>query len=356
MPSKIPVFQISSLANFFSPQRKNNYRPNLLHPDHLLVLGFMAVGFFALIQTVRFFPTLHNSVLGFQSSITIEEVVAHTNQKRQEQGLPPLTVNTQLSAAALAKAQDMLDNQYWAHTSPTGKKPWDFIKSANYHYKVAGENLARDFSHTNDMMSAWMDSPTHRANILNDRYEQIGVALVYGKLEGFDTALVVQMFGAPVSGTAQVGDGTVSEDTSQTSSAPAHNPVLAIDQSDSAEPEPAAALPPGDRQSTGQKQTETVIQTSSNDQAINLADSQDNLVTKQAVQPARSGSPIFTPLELTKVIFLAVVMMVILTLVYDSIVIGNKKNMRLVGENLGHIILFISVAFLMIIFKGGFLR
>lgn len=355
MPSKILFFNLSSLSVFFVPQRKNNYRPKLLHPDFLLVIGCMAIGFFSLIQSVKFFPNLHNSVLGFQSSITIEEVVALTNEKRQEQGLAPLIVNTKLSAAALAKAQDMLDNQYWAHTSPTGKKPWDFIKSANYQYVVAGENLARDFSQTDDMMRAWMESPTHRANIMNDRYEQIGVALVYGKLENFDTVLVVQMFGAPVSGTAQVGEGSVSGDISQTSSMPAHNPVLAIDQNDQNQAENNANLPPGDRQAIGQKQTVDMTPASSSKEAVNLAQTQDILVVS-STRSLNSASSIFTPLKLTKMIFLAVVMMVILTLLYDSIIIGNKKNMRLVGENLGHIILFITIAFLMIIFKGGFLR
>ncbi|GEM_PF-200359 len=356
MPSKTSGFHISSFVNFFSPQRKNNYRPRLLHPNNLLVLGFIALGFFTLIQTVRFFPSLHNSVLGFQSNITIEEVIAHTNQQRQEQGLSPLSVNTQLSAAALAKAQDMLDNQYWAHTSPGGKKPWDFIKAANYSYLVAGENLARDFSRTNDMMRAWMNSPTHRANILNDQYKQIGVALVYGKLEGFDTVLVVQMFGAPVTGTAQVGEGAVSGDTSQVSSIPAHNPILAIDQSDLLETQQLVSLSSEDNPAVDQEQFETTVHSSSKDQVGNLADNSETPITQQAKLQVNSSAPLFTPLEITKVIFLFVVMMVVLTLIYDSFVIGNKKNMRLVGENFGHIILFICVAFLMIIFKGGFVK
>ena len=205
---------LAHLAHLFTPRRSNNHRPKILHPDFLVYLGITAVGFFALVNTFRFFPSLHNSVLGFASDITVDQVVTYTNQQRSKQGLQPLTLNTQLSAAALAKAQDMLDHQYWAHTSPQGKEPWDFIKSAQYSYQVAGENLARDFHTTTAMVKAWMASPTHKANIMNAKYEEIGVAVVNGKLEGFETTLVVQMFGKPraaVASKPDVGDAGIAK-------------------------------------------------------------------------------------------------------------------------------------------------
>jgi len=326
----INMKSLSVIYHYLVPQRSNNYRPQLLHPDSFLVLSFIAIGFFALIQTVKFFPALQNSVLGFTSNITIEDVINYTNQERAKQNLKPLRANPQLSAAALAKAQDMLDNQYWAHTSPTGKKPWDFIKATNYQYRVAGENLARDFSRIDEMMRAWMASPTHQANILNADYEEIGIAIVYGKLEGFDTALVVQMFGTPATQASQVGDSAVS-DANQTQIVTVQNPIQAVpDQS-----------------------REVVSQADFTVDGV----TRSNVLSghRLSIEKLRHA-PLFSPLDLTKIIFLAVIILVALTLIYDSFVIGNRKNMRLVGKNLGHIILLTSVGFLLILFKGGLVK
>src|SRR5258708_28336998 len=98
----------------------------------------------------------------------------------------------------------MFANQFWAHVAPDGTSPWQFFKNAGYQYYSAGENLARDFSNTSDMMAAWMASPTHRANIVNGRFREIGVAVVDGRLLGSDTTLVVQLFGTPLSGRPQL--------------------------------------------------------------------------------------------------------------------------------------------------------
>ncbi len=332
---------LSKLSKLFVPQRSNNYRPELLHPDHILVLAFIVVGFFALVQTLRFFPSVYDSVLSFHSTITSEEVIRATNQKRQEQGLPPLTANSQLSAAALAKAQHMIDNQYWSHTSPDGKKPWDFIKAANYQYQVAGENLARDFGNTNDMMQAWMDSSTHKANILNERYQEIGVAMVQGKFQGFESVLIVQMFGTPTGAASQIGDSAVDEPAQQPA---VHNPVLALEEKEAQVEDPVV-------RETEQKSDAAAFDPDDT-QTVNSNQKSEELVAED--RPISSS--IFTPLQLTKAAFLAVIMLIILTLIYDSFVIGSKKNMRLVGENLGHIILFMGVAFLMIVFQGGVIK
>ncbi len=324
---------LSTLAHYFYPQRSNNYRPKLLHPDTLLVLSFVVIGFFALVQTFRFFPTLQSSVLGFVSSVTVEEVIEKTNQERLNYGLKPLRANPQLSAAALAKAQDMLDQQYWAHTSPSGKKPWDFIKSANYNYKIAGENLARDFSRTTDMIQAWMASPTHQANILNAQYEEIGIAIVHGRLEGFDTALVVQMFATPVQQVSQLGDSTIT-DSSQPEYVTAHNPIQAVESQEEIITQDLAVA----------------------DSGVATPNKGETFSEKGFSIEGILNVPILSPLRITKILFLAVIMMVVLTLIYDSFIIGNKKNMRIVGKNFGHILLLGCVAFLVILFRGGVIK
>jgi hypothetical protein len=142
---------------------------------------------------VRFYP----GVLGYASNINVEELMKLSNQKRSETGLSQLRLNPALTAAAQEKAKDMFKNDYWAHVSPEGKEPWDFILAQNYDYTYAGENLAKNFSNSEDVVDAWYNSPSHKENLLNKNYDEVGLAVVDGVLNGYETTLVVQMFGRP---------------------------------------------------------------------------------------------------------------------------------------------------------------
>jgi|GEM_PF-818789 len=131
-----------------------------------------------------------------QAAISTSSLVSMVNDARTQAGLSALTTNGQLEAAAQAKANDMFTNQYFAHNSPQGKTPWDFIKSSGYTYVYAGENLAIGYSDSNELHDAWMNSPSHRENIMNPNYREIGVASVDGVYEGANTTIVVQEFGS----------------------------------------------------------------------------------------------------------------------------------------------------------------
>ena len=131
-------------------------------------------------------------------SISSGEIIALTNSSRVEAGLPELSVSDKLSVAAEKKARDMFANQYFDHNSPQGLTPWDFIKSAGYEYRYAGENLAIDFISANSVHRALMESSSHRANILNENYSQIGVAVVEDIFEGSKSIIVVEEFGMPL--------------------------------------------------------------------------------------------------------------------------------------------------------------
>lgn len=124
-------------------------------------------------------------------------LVSLTNSLRSQNGLGALSTSPELSSAAYAKAQDMFNYQYFAHTSPQGKTPWDFIRGAGYEYNYAGENLAIGYSDANELMGAWMASQTHRENILNSNFREIGLAVLSGEFEGTETTIVVQEFGSP---------------------------------------------------------------------------------------------------------------------------------------------------------------
>ena len=143
----------------------------------------------------------YTNVLGFATDISVDKLFQQVNQEREKNGLSALTYNDKLSTAASLKAQDMFSKNYWAHFAPDGKTPWDFILSSGYNYEYAGENLAKNFLFSDGVISAWMNSQTHRDNILKRDYTEVGYAIVNGTLNGEQTTLVVQMFGKPISST-----------------------------------------------------------------------------------------------------------------------------------------------------------
>lgn len=134
-------------------------------------------------------------ILGYATDVKVSDLLTYTNALREKNGLSDLTLNDELSKAAKAKAADMFEEDYWAHTSPSGKEPWDFITGSGYDYIFAGENLAVDFSRSKDVVDAWNNSPSHRDNLLSPKYDEIGFAVVDGELQGRKTTLIVQMFG-----------------------------------------------------------------------------------------------------------------------------------------------------------------
>ena len=183
-------------SNFFIPQEKNNFRAGILKNGFLFMLMTLYLLNHSLIKS---FSLVKPGVLGYSSEITAQKVLDQTNEQRADLGLSPLKYNSLLSESASKKAQDMFVNNYWAHTSPGGVTPWDFFKSTGYQYSLAGENLARDFYDTESLIKAWMNSPTHKANIVNPKYQEIGIGVVNGTLNGMKTTLVVQHFATPVS-------------------------------------------------------------------------------------------------------------------------------------------------------------
>src|SRR3989338_10289262 len=109
-----------------------------------------------------------------------------------------------LQKAAQLKAEDMAAKEYFAHDSPEGLKPWHWFEEAGYDFRSAGENLAVYFSDSAEVERAWMNSPSHRANLLSEHFTEIGIALSQGQYQGHDTVYVVQMFASP-SESASVG-------------------------------------------------------------------------------------------------------------------------------------------------------
>lgn len=183
------------LAHFFLPHPETHKKAHLLSFKAL----FVYIAFFLVLSlSFRGVNVVRPGVLGVSSSITVSEVIRLTNIEREKNGLPPVSEDSRLNAAAQAKAQNMFEENYWAHYSPSGKDPWGFINGAGYDFSYAGENLAKSFYKPDEVVQAWMASKTHRENILNKHYSNIGIAVVEGTLNGEKTTLVVQEFGHPV--------------------------------------------------------------------------------------------------------------------------------------------------------------
>ena len=115
--------------------------------------------------------------------ITPENVTALMNVYRAEAGLGPLRLDARLTRAATARMQEMMDGQWWGHASPDGTPPFVWITAADYNYVAAAENLAAGFETTGLLVQSWIESPGHRANILNGLYADCGIAVIEGRTD-----------------------------------------------------------------------------------------------------------------------------------------------------------------------------
>ena len=303
------------LRHLFIPHESNNQKAKVLHPGSLFLIVLGLVSFqFILGLANRSFPR----VLGYAANISPEEVIRLTNQKRVENGLTSLSENSKLSQAALAKGNDMLAKGYWAHFAPDGTSPWNFFLNFGYKYKYAGENLARDFSDPVSAVNAWMSSPTHRENILNPNYQEIGIGVIEGSLSGTDTTIIVQFFGTPLNGET----GSISE-------AKAKGVAATIQPKSSVVPKPTLAPTP----------IPTPVPTP----------------TAAPPQVTTSGSAItfVSPFSSTKGISLLVTGILLMVLSIDFIVVKHKRIVRVGGRTFAHIAYLGMILAVILILKAG---
>lgn len=141
------------------------------------------------------------AVLGANTDLSGTSLLSSTNQRREAANEQALNLNSQLTAAAQAKANDMVARNYWSHDTPDGKQPWSFITSAGYDYQAAGENLAYGFTSASAVLSGWMNSAEHRSNILDANYRDVGFGVAGSpNFHGSGPeVIVVAMYAEPVS-------------------------------------------------------------------------------------------------------------------------------------------------------------
>lgn len=323
---------IKILQHLCTPKKTNNHKPRLLHVEGLLVLtGIVVMSLLAVTSASRPHGALP-AILGFSTSIQADQVVSSTNAVRQQNGLSSLRVNTQLVAAALSKGNNMCAEQYWAHVSPKGLTPWVFMKNAGYKYSVAGENLARDFADTSTMVGAWMASPTHKANILNTKYSEIGVAVIQCSLLGSDTAVVVQMFG-----------------TQQVSAARKPAPVRPVTQR-------VPAVKAAETVAAEERAEEVPIVAENiqgEDSVPAVLVDTEPVLELPAVPERAPVFAFFTPVQAQKAVLVAVLLLALFVLAIDMWYVQERRIIRVSSRSLGHFLILGAVLMAVLIMKAG---
>jgi uncharacterized protein YkwD len=268
--------------HFFIPHHETHQKAHLVTTKALIIY----ILFFLVLQFgFNGIAKVQPSVLGISADLNQQELIRLTNEQRQKNGLPPVIENSELNKAAEEKAKNMFAENYWAHYSPSGKSPWDFITGSGYQYSYAGENLARNFYTSEEAVNAWMASKMgHKENILNKNYKEIGMAVVEGNLNGQQTVLVVQEFGSPVDYVAQKPGGTPKTTVPET------------------KPTMMAEIP------------------------VNAVSKEVKSVNTQAEEPALFSSIRFDPFALTKTLGFSLLGILAFLILLDLIIIKRRKQ------------------------------
>lgn len=183
----------AKLIQWFLPTDENSLKPRALSRGGLALLAAIL-----LIFNFAYLLARDSGILGKTTTISRENLLEATNIARKKSGLQKLSENSKLNLAAKEKAHDMLAKNYWSHVAPDGKTPWKFLAEQNYSYVSAGENLARGFSQSDSIIQAWLDSPSHRENVLAADFSEVGFAVERGIMDGKITTVVVALYGAPL--------------------------------------------------------------------------------------------------------------------------------------------------------------
>ncbi len=295
---------LSKLQFLFFPQERNNQKAQTLHLPSLMFLVFLTVIFQTLLNFVSY---IQPGVLGYASNISIEKLIQLTNEQRTQSGLGDLVLNEKLSQAALQKASAMFTFDCWSHNC-NDQTPWYFFKQVDYKYTYAGENLARDFADSDAVVDAWMESPTHRDNVLNSKYEEIGFAVVDGLLNGQETTLVVQLFGTSES----------------------RSPAVASGQSQQA------------FQVEGASQQEN--------QSIAAAGQHLEIILTEVHRPTR---PLISKFMLTKTFGLILLSLLMVIFILDTVLIYHKRIVRVSGKSFIHLSFFIMILIAILLSNQG---
>lgn len=325
--------------HLITPRQSNNHKARAIHSSSILAYLVVMILFqFGLMFVGKVSP----SILGYASNISVSDLLTLTNQKRAENGQSAVSLNSQLSAAAAGKAADMFANQYWAHISPSGRDPWSFITGAGYNFLFAGENLARDFGDSLGVVDAWMNSPSHRENMVNSHYVDVGFAIANGKYGDHETTLVVQMFGAPAGGVPAVSSANSAPPKETAPPLPEKVVPIPIAPSSETPTAPAVLTQPSTPAGLTITPTPTVTPPPNNSfPSLALA------LESSALTPKID---LFTA---TRNFSLAITVFLLAIYFIDSVILHRRQIIRLSGHNFAHMMLLGAVLFGLALISRG---
>lgn len=272
------------------------------------------------------------------STILPAVVTEATNKARGDEGRPALARSAVLDQAAQLKADDMAANGYFAHWSPAGVSPWHWFEAAGYKYAYAGENLAVHFTDSTAVVEAWLDSPTHRDNIMNDHYTEIGIGTAKGRFEGYDTVFVVQLFGTPAAPTAAAPAPSVSQPEPVAAAAPTTEPETA-----SSVPEVAGAETTADVDVTenGTVVYESFAATAADDAAAAVSDQRPSV---HAPSPSTLNRALTSPRLWLQIAYSLLGLLIAVALIISIVVEWRRQHPVQIAYAFG-LLLFMLVLF-----------
>lgn len=319
------------LAHYLYPSFTNNHKAKLLHNTSILLLSFFLIAYQLILQVM---PITGVGVLGYAANIAPEEIVRLTNEKRSEAGVSALQFNASLAKAARAKGEHMLQYDYWAHTAPDGTEPWKFFTDIGYKYRYAGENLARDFSNPQSAIDAWMASPSHRNNMLSNKYREIGVAVVEGDLGGVETTLIVQFFGTRLTDT--VSDVQIAQAQPAATSAPVLTPTPIPTSLPKATTVEATPTPEPFISFTSPTPSEQIIK-----------------LSEPVEEKADRFKVLISPFSTTRGLSIATTALLLTVMIVDGLVVARRKIPRVGGRTFAHLAFLGMILAILLIAKAG---
>lgn len=238
-------------------------------------------------------PYRSNDVLAYATNMSVSDLLASANTSRAANGLAPLSLNSLLNSSAQSKAQHMVTNNYWAHVAPDGTQPWYFFSQAGYAYVAAGENLAYGFNTGSEVNTAWMNSPSHRANILGN-YTEVGFGIASSAtFQGGENTLVVAHYGLPPA-SATPSPTPVTTPTLQTTTptptpaAPTQEPAPTTTPTSNTSTTPTESPAPTSAESTPTSAEKPTSDKQTNDQAVTVQTA-SSTKTVSALEEIMSG-------------------------------------------------------------------
>ncbi len=188
-----------------------------------------------------FWQPMQSNVLAYATNTSTSGLLSATNAQRANYGSASLSLNSKLGTAAQNKANDMAARNYWSHNTPEGDEPWVFFDAVSYAYLKAGENLAYGFPDSGATITGWMNSPGHKANLIDTAFTEVGFGMANNanyQSNGPQT-IVVAMYGKPQ--VQSVQSSTPAPAPSAPQSTPAPTPAPTPTPSPAPTPTPSSA-------------------------------------------------------------------------------------------------------------------